>query len=817
MRTLLLSSGAVVLLFLALFVMGLPYARADLVFFKDGFVIQGKVVREKKTILDPASGQLETLSEGYFLLETGARSILFSPAQVERAVDDKEFAAEGDTIKCGPLITYYKAKQIPPIREIVDLGEWDDNWDRMVKFNSFDKPYKVKQHLSILTPKFIQANTVSQPNVLVTYAWSAYYLPRELGVEQIKKLLALHPQLKEAPGLTEDQRAARRLSRARFLSQCGWHEEAEESYQQVLKDFPGQKEQVETALANLKKVRAAQLAQDLKTAHQAGQFQWVQKRIGDVAEEGLTEKSLADLRSLRLQCEDAAEKLKLARRYLTDLPPLVNNPEQRALFQEAAAAISAELNPENLGRLKTFLEQTQQAERLAKDEKNAQPIPVPQAAHLLSLAVSGWLLGDASAENKIEVGQRLWRTRQFVLKYLQTASANERKKLLETYLDRKSDTVAVDELGQMIGFLPPPQADEKLEPGIHELRTGPNGGNGIGYTIQVPPEYSPSRLYPLLIVLHQSGEKARDMLDRWAELAAKNGYLLVAPTWSQAGAPYTYTAQEHLAVLDVLVDVRKRFAVDSDRVFLAGHGQGGDMAYDVGLSHPDLFAGVIPMASQPGPMPYRYRRNAQYLPVYAVAGDSAGDPRKDLNRDFFKDWIPSGYAMTYVVYKGRGLEWFGGELPFIFDWMGRKERANPVAELGRPAAGGPVGDEFQTMRSGDNHFYWLSTEAIAERHLNEGARYNPSVLGALLQGNIGKGNHINVRASGVKQVSVWVLRDRRGQVPVDFDKPVDVYLNSSSVPVRRTVSANLSTMLEELYARGDRQRLALARIDFDFK
>jgi pimeloyl-ACP methyl ester carboxylesterase len=320
-----------------------------------------------------------------------------------------------------------------------------------------------------------------------------------------------------------------------------------------------------------------------------------------------------------------------------------------------------------------------------------------------------------------------------------------------------------------------------------------------------------------LIVLHQSGEKPRDMLDRWTELAAKHGYLLVAPSWSQGPtAPYTYTAKEHATVLDVLVDVRKRFAVDSDRVFLAGHGQGGDMAYDVGLSHPDLFAGVIPMSAQPGPMPYRYRNNAQYLPVYAVAGDCAGDPRKDVNNDFFRDWIPSGYPMIYVAYKGRGLEWFSGELPAIFDWMARKERANPVAELGRPAAGGPVGTEFQTMRGTDNHFYWLSTEAIGERHLNEGARYDPTRLAALLQGNIGKGNHINVRVSGVKQVTVWVLRDRRGQVPVDFEKPIEVYLNSA-VPLRRNATPSLTTMLEELYARGDRQRLALARLDFDLK
>src|SRR5262245_35889330 len=107
MRTLLRASGASVLALLGLF---LPDARADLVFFKDGVVMQGKVVREKKTILDPGSGKPVTLSEGFFLLETGARSILFSPAQVERAVDDKEFTAEGDTIKSGGPITYYPPK-----------------------------------------------------------------------------------------------------------------------------------------------------------------------------------------------------------------------------------------------------------------------------------------------------------------------------------------------------------------------------------------------------------------------------------------------------------------------------------------------------------------------------------------------------------------------------------------------------------------------------------------------------------------------------------------------------------------------------------
>ncbi len=63
-----------------------------------------------------------------------------------------------------------------------------------------------------------------------------------------------------------------------------------------------------------------------------------------------------------------------------------------------------------------------------------------------------------------------------------------------------------------------------------------------------------------------------------------------------------------------------------------------------------------------------------------------------------------------MEYKGRGIEWFGGEVPNIFDWMRNKQRAFPLHQLGTDGIGEAFGNEFCTMRPTDNRFYWLTTD-----------------------------------------------------------------------------------------------------------
>src|SRR5262249_48550573 len=113
-----------------------------------------------------------------------------------------------------------------------------------------------------------------------------------------------------------------------------------------------------------------------------------------------------------------------------------------------------------------------------------------------------------------------------------------------------------------------------------------------------------------------------------------------------------------------------------------------------------------------------------------------------------------------------------------------------------------------------NRFYWLSTDGVRKQHLNDGPKYDSRVLGALLQGNIGKGNQITLRVNGVDQVSVWLGRNRRGEATVDFEQPLTVWINGG-VRTTKRVAPSMTTLLEALSQRGDGQRLYLARLDFD--
>src|SRR5262249_1943494 len=73
---------------------------ADIVIFKDGFALNGKVAQGNETIVDPASGQSMHVAKGAFFVMDGARRITFSHQQVQ-AVDKKDIFANSEPIQFG--------------------------------------------------------------------------------------------------------------------------------------------------------------------------------------------------------------------------------------------------------------------------------------------------------------------------------------------------------------------------------------------------------------------------------------------------------------------------------------------------------------------------------------------------------------------------------------------------------------------------------------------------------------------------------------------------------------------------------------------
>jgi dienelactone hydrolase len=809
--------------FVAAAIFILSAAHADLIVLKDGFVLRGKVQREGKTILERTEDgpQLEWIPGGFYYVDDGVRRIIFNPQLVSHV--EKRNIETANDVKWKQEIRYLQTKLTPPILAYKDVPPWDKKWNRMVTYASMRKEgdqtvpidVKIPQHLQLITPEYAMADSTR-----IHYAWRAHYLTRELGPDVVRELFSNHKEMCDDTSLDDDKRIARRFKIYHFFTQAEWLPEAEQLLDAIAKDFPKAKDQVEEARKNLQSLKAMQFYDDIKRMHDAGQYQTVKVRFTQLPESGLPEKMLAELRALKDEYEQADANLKLARRYLAELPAVLSSSDAdlKRLLIDAAKTIVDDLHLEHflkskaevrggdkdgqrVGRLDTFLAQMQQYERLKRGGNKLDIGP----DQLVSLAVTGWLLGGRSAEKNPEFARQLWLARKLVMTYERTTGVEARRKLIEKYLQEQSQrnpAISVEEFAQLTPNIPPPEAPAKSSNAPTELTAiADRGRRDVEYCLQLPPEYHISRAWPVLIVLHGAAETPKQALARWNEQGARNGYIVAAPQWSNGGG-YNYTADEHNVVLDLLRDLRRKFQVDSDRVFLTGWGSGASMAFDMGMSHPDQFAGVLPICGMQGNWGDRYAVNAQYLPYYAVCGDTCADVHKE-NRRLFKDWIGKAFPMIYVEYKGRGLEPYLAESTFAFDWMNRKLRANPADEAGS------AGREFHTLRETDNRFYWLSTDSIMPRNLMP-AKWNPNAISATMSAQITSGNRMHVKAYGLKQVSVWFGRGLK----VNINAPVTIQVNSA-LKWNKKVAPDLEVLLKDLFERGDRQRLYIARVDLD--
>jgi hypothetical protein len=807
----------------AVFALAAPTgSRADLVFFKDGFVLEGKVNQEGTKVFE--GGHMIEMGKDSFFVDDYARRMFFSRFHVmrENGVHKKDFVV-GDKYE-GPRRIIFppsSAKFPPPVRNIVETTSFTAGWDRSLTYVSVDKTgarqVAVDQHLTILTPHYTRLDTYYTPRKSI-WPWPSFYLTRELDPDMIRTLLSTHEKLKEASDLSEDQLADKRLQYFFFFLQAGWFDKAEAELERLVKELPRQKGKADAARAKLTGLRALQTYEDIKRAMLAGQHQWAQKQLADFAETGVEANLLGRITLLRKEYDTANDNLKRARKLLAELCCAVTDANRSPLLVEAAQTIGLELCLDNflptlvqrdkevdltgrLDRLETFLSVAPAAAERLRQGKKAE---AGQAAEeVLAVAVSGWALGNKSADSNVEVALRLWKARQFVLSYQTTIGQASRQTLLTGYQNQKSDALSVEEVAQLIAFLPPPEHDDLVSDRPVEMQTDvPGVRRRTPYLLQLPPEYHPLRPYPVLIALRQGGERLKDMLDRWKDQAARNGYILVVPAWQQGvRGIYSFSDDEHVVVLDVLADLRRRFQVDSDRVFLTGFGEGGTMAYDMGLEYPDLFAGVLPMSGHPKLYTRACMQNAQYLPLYIVGGSHTGQPRED-NINLVRDWVqpPRGYPTIYVEYKGRGLEWFPAELPYAFDWMNRKKRVRPVTELGRNRGG-----EFQTMRASSNSFWWLRVDSLYADRINDPGQFRSLVPAKLDARNAA--NQIGINTYGVKQLTLRLTRD----LGIDFSKPLFVNVNNST-RFKDKVTPSLETLLDDFYQRGDRQRLVVAQV-----
>ncbi len=269
---------------------------------------------------------------------------------------------------------------------------------------------------------------------------------------------------------------------------------------------------------------------------------------------------------------------------------------------------------------------------------------------------------------------------------------------------------------------------------------------------------------------------------------------MIAPDYLPQGSRgYVPNAESHHAVLTSVRDALGRFRVDPDRVFLSGQASGGDATIDIALSHPDVFAGAIPIC---GIAPRSFTRlgtNAGSVPWYFVLGQKHNFAL-DRNASLLDKVRLARGEFVVCEYQDRGLESYYEEIHKLFEWMQLQTR---------PAL--PKTFEVATVRPEDNAWYWIEANEMRPEIANQD--FNPNAKTPLrsvqFEVNVGRNNSLRFRRRGSKSITLRLMDE-----VIDFSKKVQIDRK------RFNPEANIDDVLKDFSIYRDRSRIALHRVEW---
>lgn len=210
------------------------------------------------------------------------------------------------------------------------------------------------------------------------------------------------------------------------------------------------------------------------------------------------------------------------------------------------------------------------------------------------------------------------------------------------------------------------------------------------YALYLPKNFKEKKKYPLVVMLHGAGSNHRLELRRVFGKSNAPGETdveasLSFPAWKDVdyivAAPYArgtagYQGFVEKDVYDMLDDVKKRFRIDEDRIYLTGLSMGGGGTLWIGLSRPDIWAAIAPVCPAPPNGTKDLAPNALNLPVHFFHGDADQAVPVAGTREWVKRLQELGTAVEYKEYPGvNHNSWENAYADeFIFDWFGKLKR-----------------------------------------------------------------------------------------------------------------------------------------------
>jgi hypothetical protein len=776
---------------------------------KDGRKLDGKyaeIASIAENALSPKTAAGEVALTPLLVIDDGLRRTFIHSAQVAKVVEP---ASAKDVRINIPQPVAETGAGVGTVGRALQITPFDNYGRRIYRMQSTGGPIAIVQGITQITPLYTKVEGLSGPPK--AYVWDMRIATSSIPRDTLSRVLSTAVRSNDLEG---------RLQVVRLYLDSERYRDAGAELEAVIKAFPERKD-LQQDVRELRRLGSKLILKEIQLRAKAGQHKLARTLLTQFPSDGVASETLQQVRELLANYakEDARRKNLIDE--LNKNVAKIADDNGRHLAEAFAKEIAAEVNEDAITRLASF-------GRLADDDKLS-------AEQKVALAISGWLVGAPKATENFHTAVSLASARDMILKYLREPLAQNRSKLQADLHDMEG--ASIDRVAQILKLMKPPLEVSKDNvvaappnvvaglpteppgagsgdprttgsPRMFELKvTGLPGEADARYVVQLPLEYDPLRHYPTIVTLPDAGVRPEQMLDFWSGPADKNGerlgqatrhgYIVISVEWQQPQQySYEYSAREHHAVLGALRDASRHFSIDTDRVYLTGHGVGGDAAWDIAVAHPDLWAGVIPICAVADKYVGRYAMNAPYLNWYIVAGELDGDKLARDAREIDRYMKPNT-DVTVVEYQGRGYEPFGDEIQHIFEWMALKQRAMPKKI------------DCVSMRPWDTFFWWLEVEGLSPKAMISPGNWPPprTARPASIEGKRLETNKVTVKVQANK-VTVWLSPEL-----VDFKEKLVVELNGRAITPRdRAVHPDLTTLLEDVRTRADRQHPFWAKV-----
>ena len=766
---------------------------------KDGRILTGEIAPIESVAVNPNSRKAsgENTIEKIVVIDDQLR-LTYVPKNLILDIAQDDLDASAEVFKLRQPIFRSSSQAAISLGAYKTSEPFDQFGRRTIYFNGTP----LIQGITEIAPGYVRAQGI---NMGIDMRFSPHSFRRDFLTSMIRKTID--------PSSLSD-----RLRIYLFYTQAELFEEAAAELEEIINDFksePENTEQLDAGLRMIRQLSATRLVDELRLRRDAGQHRNVHALIKAFSGENISADLTQSVRSLAREYIEEDEKEERILSELHRMADELSNDDQKREASAILDEINRELNPNTSNRFAEFL--LSLADESLSDEQR------------LAIGISGWLVGNAGTDNRPELALSMVRLRSKIRSYLLESSPTKRSLILEEIKSEEAST-PLDTPARILRYMKPPVETEPADPslyGFYHIEVPSfEEGKTFEYFVQLPPEYDPNRKYPTVVTLHGERTTPQMQLDWWAGSwnektaddgtvlkerlgqGARFGYIVIAPRWGNEEESFRGTGAESGAVLYTLRDAMRRFSIDTDRVFLSGHSAGGDAAWDLGLSHPDLWAGIIPICGKAIRYPFYLRKNARFVPVYAVNGELDGG-KTSLSKGVLDPGMNQTHPfdMTCVVFRGRGNESFSDELIRLFEWMRPRSRNFFPKER----------VTVYSMRPWDYYFWLAELGDFPEKSMILPINWTIGKLPAKFspaKTDILPVTENKIRIISTAQACTVFLAPEI----VNFDQRIEITFNGKRIsPPNGVITPTLDVLLDDARTRADRLHPFRAKLDYEKK